>query len=352
MNDATPSSSRSPGARLLKTASSGFGYLAFAGLSTWAAERSAGPLAPKAPHFPARAKRVIFLCMEGGPSHVDTFDYKPKLIADDGKPIGKGRAATRQAARVALEIPAARRERPLGLRPVSRGRQACRRPLRRQQHADRPPEPSPGVPPVAHRDSSSSPGPRSARGCSTASEPRTRTSPASSPSARPRNNGGAVELRQRVPAGDLPGDARSASTNMPIAQAKVSNLANPKLSVSDQRKQLDLVQTLNRHDAGARPGEPGRRRGDRVVRARLPDAGRAAAGDGPGEGVESHAGSLRHRHGGDRRLRPAMPPGPALRRGRRAVHRGVSRRLGSAPASSSRPRQARRTPPTSRSPAC
>jgi Protein of unknown function (DUF1501) len=38
-------------------------------------------------HFPARAKRVIFLFMHGGPSHVDTFDYKPKLIADDGKPL-------------------------------------------------------------------------------------------------------------------------------------------------------------------------------------------------------------------------------------------------------------------------
>jgi hypothetical protein len=38
-------------------------------------------------HFPARAKRVIFLFMHGGPSHVDTFDYKPQLIADDGKPL-------------------------------------------------------------------------------------------------------------------------------------------------------------------------------------------------------------------------------------------------------------------------
>lgn len=38
-------------------------------------------------HFPARAKRVIFLFMHGGPSHVDTFDYKPKLVADHGKPL-------------------------------------------------------------------------------------------------------------------------------------------------------------------------------------------------------------------------------------------------------------------------
>ena len=39
------------------------------------------PLAPRPPHFPARAKRVIFLFMNGGPSHVDTFDPKPALRA-------------------------------------------------------------------------------------------------------------------------------------------------------------------------------------------------------------------------------------------------------------------------------
>ncbi len=72
---------------MLQTASAGFGYLAFAGISTAkAAEESANPLTPKAPHFPARAKRVIFLCMQGGPSHVDSFDYKPQLNRDHGKP--------------------------------------------------------------------------------------------------------------------------------------------------------------------------------------------------------------------------------------------------------------------------
>ena len=53
----------------------------------------ASPLAPKAPHFPARAKRVIFLCMHGAPSHVDTFDFKPRLAADSGKPSPIGRLA-------------------------------------------------------------------------------------------------------------------------------------------------------------------------------------------------------------------------------------------------------------------
>src|SRR3954467_14247649 len=74
--------------QMLKTLSSGFGYLAFAGLAHAAADpsRRIGPLAPKTPPLPARAKRVIFLCMRGGPSHVDTFDYKPQLTADTGKP--------------------------------------------------------------------------------------------------------------------------------------------------------------------------------------------------------------------------------------------------------------------------
>src|SRR6476620_3289548 len=45
------------------------------------------PLAPKAPHFPARAKNVIFLFMAGGPSQLELFDYKPKLIDLNGQPI-------------------------------------------------------------------------------------------------------------------------------------------------------------------------------------------------------------------------------------------------------------------------
>ena len=47
----------------------------------------ANPLAPEGPHFAPKAKSVIFLFMYGGPSHVDTFDYKPELYALDGKTI-------------------------------------------------------------------------------------------------------------------------------------------------------------------------------------------------------------------------------------------------------------------------
>src|SRR5215831_2863172 len=67
----------------------GFGALAFAGLATEAARAtiSVHPLAPKQPHFPAKAKRVIHLFMNGGPSHVDTFDPKPMLARYAGKPL-------------------------------------------------------------------------------------------------------------------------------------------------------------------------------------------------------------------------------------------------------------------------
>ncbi len=48
------------------------------------------PLVPVQTHFPARAKRVIFLFMQGGPSQVDTFDYKPALTKQHEVPNAKG----------------------------------------------------------------------------------------------------------------------------------------------------------------------------------------------------------------------------------------------------------------------
>src|SRR5712691_9109666 len=75
----------------LKSAALGFGYLAFADLAARAAEKEKSPLAPKKPHFAAKAKHVIFLCMEGAPSHVDTFDYKPELTRLDGRGMPRAR---------------------------------------------------------------------------------------------------------------------------------------------------------------------------------------------------------------------------------------------------------------------
>lgn len=74
---------------LLKGLGAGFGWLAFSGLAAEAARAQAthNPLAARVGHFPARAKRVIFLFMHGGPSQIDTFDYKPLLERDHGKAL-------------------------------------------------------------------------------------------------------------------------------------------------------------------------------------------------------------------------------------------------------------------------
>ena len=69
----------------LKKLGCGFGFLSAAALANQQAQAATSPLAIREPHFPARAKRVIFLFMQGGPSHVDTFDYKPLLAKHDGE---------------------------------------------------------------------------------------------------------------------------------------------------------------------------------------------------------------------------------------------------------------------------
>ena len=73
---------------LLQHLACGFGGVALAGLLAEEARGEAiDPLAPRPPHFPAKAKRVIFLFMHGGVSHVDSFDPKPKLTEMNGKPL-------------------------------------------------------------------------------------------------------------------------------------------------------------------------------------------------------------------------------------------------------------------------
>src|SRR5262245_2610431 len=84
---------------VLKTAGAGFGYLAVAGrlgqktkrvsAAPASARNPAAPLLPRPPHFAAKAKRIIFLFMEGATSQMDTWEYKTRLQEDDGK-IGPG----------------------------------------------------------------------------------------------------------------------------------------------------------------------------------------------------------------------------------------------------------------------
>ena len=98
----------------------GMGAVAFAGLMDQAgltaladssrnaragARKSAGPLIPRQPHFPGKAKRVIHLFMNGGPSHVDTFDPKPALAKYAGQPLPTPNLQTERKTGAALPSP-------------------------------------------------------------------------------------------------------------------------------------------------------------------------------------------------------------------------------------------------------
>ena len=79
---------------MLSRAGCGFGSLAFAAMAAsqgyadpLSSAPQTSPLSPKPTSIPARAKRIIFIFMQGGPSHMDTFDYKPELFKSDGKEI-------------------------------------------------------------------------------------------------------------------------------------------------------------------------------------------------------------------------------------------------------------------------
>ena len=85
--------------QLLQRCGTGLGVMGLAGLlgdermlaSSAQADSYSNPLAPKPPHFPAKAKYVIHLFMNGGPSHLDTFDRKPFLEKFAGKSLPEGK---------------------------------------------------------------------------------------------------------------------------------------------------------------------------------------------------------------------------------------------------------------------
>src|SRR5262249_5814614 len=98
---------------LLRRSGMGFGMLGLVGLL--AAEGSLAPsveaateinpLAPKKPHFDGKARRIVHLFMNGGPSHVDTFDPKPLLTRYHGKPLPRQNLRTERKTGAAMRSP-------------------------------------------------------------------------------------------------------------------------------------------------------------------------------------------------------------------------------------------------------
>jgi hypothetical protein len=246
---------------LLRTTASGFGYLAFAGLSTWAAERS-NPLAIKRPHFPARAKHVIFLCMEGAPSHVDTFDYKPKLAELNGQSMPKARTFAKLMAspwKFAQHGKSGLWMSELFPELAKRADRLC---LLRGMHTDVPAHPQAFL--QMHTGifqfKRPSMGAWALYGLGTENE----NLPGFVTVSPPLQNGGPANygsaflpaVYQGTPIGGLrqfPGAGPGAGGGGP----SVSNIRNPRQSADEQRMQLDFLQSLNREALARSPHDEG-----------------------------------------------------------------------------------------------
>ena len=288
------------------------------------------PSAP--PHFPPRAKRVIFLFMHGGPSQVDTFDYKPLLERDDGKPLPFGQKPRVQFAQTGNLLAS-----PWKFKPV--------RPERARWVSDL-------FPHVARAASTTCAS--STRCTATNSAPRRGAAASCTPAATRSSgpsmgswvtyglgtenqnlpgfiticptlaHGGVQQLGRRLPAGRLPGHADRQRRHPGRAGADPQHRQPATRRATCSGCSSTCCSEMNReHLARSRAG-PGARGPHQLLRAGLPHAdGRArSCMDISGES-QATLDALRHRRRPDRQLRPAVPAGPAVRRARRALHPGA-----------------------------
>ena len=244
---------------MLKAGGGGFGWLAFRALAHEQAARGAATpggrgetLAPRLTHHAPRAKRVIFLCMEGAPSHLDTFDHKPKLAREDGEPAPRGRGGFRGGKLLASPF-RFRQHGQSGLWVSDLfgevAKQADRLCVLNGMHTDLPnhaqafiqmhcgvfqfPRPSLGAWTVY------------GLGTENANLPGFITI------GPPQNNGGAVNYGSSF----LP--AACQGTRIARGAETVANLRNPRRTTEAQRAQLDLVQGMNRSLGESLGGDAG-----------------------------------------------------------------------------------------------
>lgn len=235
---------------LLRSSGCGFASLALAGLADSQAKADAElPIGSGQTHFPPRAKRIIFLFMWGGPSHVDLFDPKPRLNAEDGKEL-MGSAVGIQKKKLGKLIGS---------------------PFRFQQHGDSGTVISELFPHLAyhadklcvvrslHTEGSAhgeallrlhtgaanlvrpSIGAWVSYGLGRANE----NLPAFVTISPPRGHGG-VQNYGNAFLPDIHQGTAIGSAETPIAKAEIANLVNKQLSKQVQRRQLDLIQSLNK----------------------------------------------------------------------------------------------------------
>ena len=242
---------------LLKASGCGFGSLALAaraGREGAAADTPvlAGPLAPKPPHFTPRAKRVIFLFMWGGPSHVDLFDPKPRLASEAGKQLtGKDVGlpeAEKQLGTIMASPFAFSQHGESGvwiseLFPQLAARHADRLCVVRSLHTEGTAHGEALL--KLHTGQSNLVRPSVGAWVSYGLGCESDSLPAFVTISPPRGHGGVQNYGSAFLPAIHQGTAIG-SAEIPIGKASVSHLTNPRIDAAMQQEQLQLIQTLNR----------------------------------------------------------------------------------------------------------
>lgn len=237
--------------QMLQSATCGVGWLAFAGICQQQARADhRSQLAPRQPHHPPCAKRIIFLHMRGGPAHMDTFDYKPQLNTRGGEKAERGNRrlvaspwAWKQRGESGLWVSdllpnIARHADDLCVLSGMHTDISNHTPAMLQLHTG------------AFQFTRPSMGAWIMYGLGTENQ----NLPGFVSISPPLINGGTKNYGSAfLPAvyqGTAIGDIKT-----PVKQAKIGNIRNERLPAAEQRRQLDLVQSLNRNLAQRDPAD-------------------------------------------------------------------------------------------------
>jgi hypothetical protein len=236
---------------MLRTSACGFGQVALAALAGGRVlANTPRRAALMAPHIPARAQRVIFLFMWGGPSHVDLFDPKPRLNADSGKPLsGKSVGSERDQLGTLLGSPfrfAQHGEAGIWISELfpHLSRQADRMCVIRSVHTEGSAHGEALL--RLHTGEANLVRPSVGAWVSYGLGCENDNLPAFITISPPRGHGGVQNYGSAFLPAVHQGTAIG-SAEIPIAQAVMANLENKRIDADLQRQQLDLIQSLNEH---------------------------------------------------------------------------------------------------------
>lgn len=230
----------------LRQAAAGFGYTAFAGLAAFDSLSGNGgqnPLLPKAPHFEPKAKRVIFLFMQGGPTQHDTFDYNPDLAKYAGMHSDTEPAAGSQSGKILPSVfdfkPGGKSGLPISDAFPQLREHADELCLLNGMHTDSPAHPQATI--FTHTGSITfvrpSIGSWTVYGLGTENQ----DLPGFVTMNPPPVGGSAL-----YGSAFLPASYQGTRLNIAAGQEAVQNIRNSTMSLDAQRRQLDYVQGLNR----------------------------------------------------------------------------------------------------------